>query len=326
MPATPHRHLLIPFAGRGTPACRQALAGLRLPRLEALLARLAPAHDDLQDEDTRSPPHERARAEALGLGGAADGLIPWAALAAREAGLARGTGDDTGWAFATLCHWQVGIDDVVLGDPAALGVDAGESAALLAAARSFLVEDGVAVHEDASPGRWLLHGTLLDGLSTSSPDRAIGQPVAAWQPLADGAAALRRLQHEIQMLLYAQPVNDARVARGALPVNALWLSGTGRLPAAWPPAAASRPPETIDALRAPALHDDGEGWSAAWTALDAGQVAELLAASARGVPVEITLCGDRGARRFGPGGPRGVGRWLRGLRGHPDARAVLETL
>ena len=42
MPVPPSAsHLLIPFAGRGTPACREAMRSLRLPRLESLLSRLA---------------------------------------------------------------------------------------------------------------------------------------------------------------------------------------------------------------------------------------------------------------------------------------------
>ena len=55
MSAPPNaRHLLVPFAGRGSPACRTALADLRLPKLEALLARLTRVHDDTQDDSTRS--------------------------------------------------------------------------------------------------------------------------------------------------------------------------------------------------------------------------------------------------------------------------------
>ncbi|RZI96728.1 MAG: hypothetical protein EOP78_03490, partial [Variovorax sp.] len=123
-------HLLIPFAGRSTPACTAALADLRLPNLEALLARLTLTADDAQDDTTLSPPHERVLARALGLPDA-DGAIPWAALQARRTGLAPADGD---WALITLCHWEVDVDDVVLGDPEAMTIDAAESDALLEAA------------------------------------------------------------------------------------------------------------------------------------------------------------------------------------------------
>ena len=129
---------------------------LRLPKLEALLSRLALVHDDTQDDSTLSPPHERALAAALGIE-AADGQIPWAALEAQQAGLSP-TGSGDSWGIAQLCHWQVGIDDVVLGDPAAIRIDAAESDALLAAARPFFEEDGIALHATATPGRWLAQG------------------------------------------------------------------------------------------------------------------------------------------------------------------------
>ncbi|WP_296738141.1 hypothetical protein [Variovorax sp.] len=74
-----------------------------MPKLEALLGRLAVTATDTQDESTRSPPHERALAHALGIA-ATDGCIPWAALEARRNGTA--AADDTAaWGLVTLCHW-----------------------------------------------------------------------------------------------------------------------------------------------------------------------------------------------------------------------------
>jgi hypothetical protein len=322
-PLSTHRHLLIPFAGRSSPACREALANLRLPKLEALLARLSLQLEDTQDDSTRSPPHERALAEALGIGGAADGCIPWAALEARQAGLSP-TGNGESWGVATLCHWQVGIDDVVLGDPAAIEIDAAESAALLAAAQPFFEEDGIALHASATPGRWLAHGKVFEGLATASIDRAVGFPISQWSPLSDAARPLRRLQNEMQMLLYTERVNDERAARGAPPINSFWLSGTGSLPASL--AAQAPPPPTVaDALRIPALRDDGPGWAAAWCKLDDGPVAELLAASAGGADVRLTLCGDRGARQFGVQ-QRGILHRAKRLFNRPRASVALEAL
>lgn len=322
MPALPTaRHLLIPFAGRGSPACQAALAGLRLPQLEALLSRLAVVQDDTQDDSTRSPPHERALAAALGIP-AADGCIPWAALEARQLGLA-GSGADESWGVATLCHWQVGIDDVVLGDPAAIRIDKEESDALMAAARPFFEEDGIALHASATPGRWLVSGKIFDGLATASIDRAVGFPISQWSPLSDAARPLRRLQNEMQMLLYTERVNDARTARGVPPINSFWLSGTGSLPASFAPSAAT--PTVVDTLRTPAMHDDGAAWASAWQALDAGPLAELMADYTRGADVMLTLCGDRSARRFGVQ-QRGLLRWARSLFNRPAASAVLEGL
>ena len=315
------RHLLIPFAGRGSPACREALTGLRLPKLEALLGRLSLMHEDMQDDSTLSPPHERALAAALGIA-APDGCIPWAALEAKQSGL-HPTDAAESWGLATLCHWHVGIDDVVLGDPAAIHIDESESAALLKAAQPFFAEDGIALHASSTPGRWLAHGKVFDGLATASIDRAVGSPISEWSPLTDAARPLRRLQNEMQMLLYTERVNDDRAARGVPPINSFWLSGTGNLPEAMSP---NGPAPTVnDALRTAALRDDGAAWASAWQALDAGPVAALLADASGGANVMLTLCGDRGARCFGVQ-PRGLVGWARNLFSRASTGDVLGAL
>jgi len=302
--SAPVRHLLIPFAGRHTPGCRAALAGLKLPHLERLLTRLQPVHEDVQDDSTFSPPHERALAAALGLS-AADGTIAWAAWQARRQGLPA-LAPGQGWALLTLCHWHVGIDDVALGDPAALVIDAQESQALLDVLQPFFADDGIALHPGARPGQWLASGALFDGLATASIDRAVGQPISEWSPLTDAARPLRRLQNETQMLLYTHPINEARAQRGLPPINSFWASGTGALAA---DAGASAP--TVDErLRAPALLDDAPGWSMAWQALDAEVIAPL--AEAGSADLRLTLCGDRAARTYAPR-PGGLGALARRL-------------
>lgn len=318
---SPARHLLIPFAGRGSPACRAATPALRLPKLEALLARLAPTSTDAQDESTFSPPHERALASALGLA-APDGCIPWAAREARALGLPDSEGD-TAWGWIDLCHWQVDLSDVVLGEPAQTQLSAAESQSLRDAAQPLFEEDGIRLHASALPGRWLARGELFRGLPSASLDRAIGQSISQWSPITDAGKPLRRLQNEMQMLLYTERVNDERTTRGLPPINSFWLSGTGALPALIAPQGAA--PTVVDLLRAPALHDDGGGWAAAWSAVDAGPVAELLADCERGADVALTLCGDLAAQRF-VAGPRGLSGWLQRVFKKPRAVAVLEAL
>ncbi len=318
---TDARHLLIPFAGRGTPACRAALARVPLPNLQALLARLSLVDSDDAQSTTLSPPHERALARELGLS-AADGRLPWAALEAAQTGLTT-PADGDGWAFVTLCHWDVAIDEVVLGDPASIHIESHESQALLDAARPFFQEDGILLHASAKPGYWLAHSALFEGLATASLDRAAEQPISAWSGGTQDERALRRLQNEMQMLLYTQRVNDERTARGMPSINSFWLSGSGVLPA---DADLGIAPPNVDArLRTPALQDDGAAWAAAWEALDAGPMAQLLAAQTRKEPVSLTLCGDRGAQRWASRQP-GLGAWFKSLFGRQRASNVLEAL
>ena len=331
-PPSPSRHLLVPFAGRSgdaSPACRAALSALRLPNLEALLGRLAPdpGRDDAQAATTLSPPHERALARALGIP-FNDGLIPWAAREAQHGGLSR-AGSGEPWALLTLCHWEVAVDQVVLDDPDGIAITEAESLALLEAARPFFQEDGISLRRSAVPGRWLARGELFRTLPTASVDRVAGQSIADWAPLSDALKPVRKLQNEMQMLLYTQRVNDERVARGTQPINSFWLSGTGALPKDVKDAREGKPskdtPRVIDTLRRPALDDDPAAWSAAWQALDAGPVAELLAASTRGEAVVLTLCGDRAARSFVPR-KGGALDWLRRRFHRTSTTAVLEAL
>ena len=309
----PPHHLVIAHAGHSAPAIRDTLASLKLPNLERLLARLQLAHDDAQDDESSlSPPHERALAAALGLP-VADGLIPWPA------------GAGQGWGLMTLCHWQVGIDDVALGDPGMLHIGADESAALLDAVRPFFDEDGIAVHPTPQPGRWLARSALFDGLPTASIDRAAGYPISEWSPRGEAARPLRRLQNEMQMLLYTHPVNDARAERGVPAINSFWLSGTGALPGD----VAADPAEVAydDSLRAATARGDAAAWAVAWQALDAQRIAPLLADAERGAPVRLTLCGDRAARSFTPREGGGLASFARRLfERTPSAADVLGTL
>jgi len=315
----PVRHVIVPFAGRQSPGCRAALAQLSLPRLGKLLARMQPVQEDAQDEGTLSPPHERALAAALGLP-APDGAIPWAARQARLQGLPP-LPPGQGWSLVTLCHWQVGIDDVALGDPRALVIEPDESDALLAVLQPFFAEDGIALHAGPRPGQWLAGGALFDHLPTASIDRAVGRPISEWSPLTDAARPLRRLQNETQMLLYTHPLNEARTQRGLPPINSFWASGTGTLPDDTAPAGPA--PAVDDRLRGPALIDDAPGWAEAWQALDADVMASLLTDLEAGAQVRLTLCGDRAARSYAARQGGGLGMLARRLFERPPAAAAV---
>ena len=281
-------HLLIPFAACLSEACAPALSSLKLPHLEQLLARLTPEPLDAGDEFSLSTPHERALAHALGIS-APDGLLPWAALEASKK-LLKGNA----WAFITPCHWQVGANHIAMSGQTLPDFSEAESRALMAAMQPYFEEDGLALHFD-SPNRWLASGDVFKDLPTASLDRVVGRNVENWMPRSQQAAALRRLQNEMQMLLYTHPVNDARSARGVLPVNSFWLSGTGALAPNLP---ANLAPQVVNPLRDAALNEDWAAWAQAWQAIDATECAALLARLKQGAHGQLTLCGERSAQSF----------------------------
>jgi hypothetical protein len=284
-------HLIVPHASALAPACAEVLSQLALPHLAALLAQAPLAEADDGDEYTLSPPHERALARALGWQ-AEDGAFPWAARAAAADGLEVG---DRAWGLLTPVHWSVGREQVSLADPAALGLDADGSRALFEAVRELFESEGCLLAWGA-PLRWYLAHEGLDGLPCASIDRVIGRNVDLWLQTDTArfpaGRLMRRLQNEVQMLLYTHPLSEAREQAGQTPVNSVWLSGCGRARPASP-----AEPTVDERLRAPLLAEDWVAWAEAWRALDAGPLADLAAAAGRGEPVELTLCGERHARR-----------------------------
>jgi hypothetical protein len=283
-------HLVIPFAAPLSEAGRQAAAALAWPQLQPLLAGWAEVQRDEADEWAWSPPHERALARALGLQGGA-GRLPWAARQARADGIDTG---DLAWGLLTPAHWHLGTDQVTLMDPSALMLDEAASRAFFDAVRPLFTSEGYAMHYGA-PLRWYLAHESLAELATASPDRVIGRNVDAWLGSAPAAKRLRRLQSEVQMLLYTHPLNDEREQRGLLPVNSFWLSGCGVAQAESGP-----PPLVDDRLRAPLLAEDWAAWCKAWETLDEGPILALRDAAQAGQPVALTLCGERAWARYEP--------------------------
>lgn len=81
-----------------------------------------------------------------------------------------------------------------------------------------------------APKRWYALAPALPAATlTPLPDAA---GMRAHQVMPDGreGADLRALMNELQMALHAHPVNAAREARGALPVNSIWPWGGGLAP------------------------------------------------------------------------------------------------
>ena len=286
-------HLLIPFAAPDLPHGRDALQLPDLPNLQALLGALSPAPIVHWPAGDLAMPHERVKARLMGLPASAQGDIPWAALAAAGTGHAA---DDTAWAWISPVHLIVGSDNIKLVDPALLDLQESESRELLHAMQPYFNQDGIGL-EYESPRRWLAQAPLFNGLACASLDRAAGQDIRPWMP---GLPTLRRLQSEMQMLLYTHPLNDARQARAAMAVNSFWIHGSGRLPAGTVVLPAGDLVEATG-LRQPALQQDATAWQQAWRETDATQclaLRELLAD--RTQQATLTVCGTRASASFGP--------------------------
>jgi hypothetical protein len=221
-------------------------------------------------------------------------------------------------------HLLVGRDHLVLTDPARLGLDPDDAAALAEAIAPLFPEDGLTLH--AQGARWYLHETdpgRVLRLRTHPMVGAVGRNIDAWLPDGDDARRWRRLVNEVQMTWFTHPVNERREAAGLPPVNSLWIEGRvpavavdQPLPAAWhaaaalaarPPLGAAAPPVTDtrgplqvdERLLAAQLAGDPQGWTEAWETLDRtlfGPIARREGVWHDGA--DLVLAGDSGWREL----------------------------
>ncbi len=203
-------HLVIPDLFLPQQVATEACAGLILSALETLLARAQPA------------PLSAKSLEAwlCGTFSVADQAI--APVTLQADGLEPG---EVYWLRADPVHLRLQRDQLLLQPDVPLTAD--EAAQLCSSLNAHFVADGlcfVAPH----PQRWYLQLDAAPDMSTRPLAQVAGRNVHAHLP--QGADALRwhGVFNEIQMLLFDHAVNQAREARGELPINSVWLWGGGR--------------------------------------------------------------------------------------------------
>jgi hypothetical protein len=205
------------------PGLLSVLTETRYPALELLLARgRRESSDPLTLEqwlhEAFEQPGDALAAGALGL-----------AASGAEAG-------DGWWARADPVHLRALRDRAVVAPGEALQISAEEAAEFVSALNRHFA--GTAAFHTLGPLQWVASFTAENSFLQKPAIEAAGRDVAS----ARGGEALLT---EIQMLLHAHPVNEAREARGEPAVNSVWLWGAGRLPAEaqgpWRSVAASEP-------------------------------------------------------------------------------------
>jgi hypothetical protein len=274
---TPTRHWVIAYAAPESEALRavmnNALDTLYLPNLQKLLRRMACVSKLSTTPEGVSAflmPHESAP-QLMGA---------WPLLGKE--------------AIMTPCHWQVGMNEVILLNPKELALNENESRQLLSAIQPYFEEDGLQVVYE-SPLVWRVTGDLLDGLPLASIDRVVGQNIKPWMPEHQRAKTLQRLQSEMQMLLYQHPVNDERSLKGRWTVNSFWLHR--RLEQLYPDSAdfgvALDLRETVEPFNA-------KLWQQAWQHLDATLCTSLYQALDQNHEISLSLCSETTWRHYRP--------------------------
>jgi hypothetical protein len=196
-------------------------------------ALLALPHEALQ----ATPALGRLAADAMRVAPDADSAllralaldVPAAPLAALGAGVDVGTR----WVMrADPVTMTVSHDDVRV-DARVDDLDQDERATLMHLVATHFAADAL-VFEAPRADAWFVTSEAPFELETTPVDAAIGRPLRDRLPAGRDAARWRRWMTEAQMLLHEHPL-----ASRQRPVNALWFSHAGRLPATWRPPAIS---------------------------------------------------------------------------------------
>jgi hypothetical protein len=151
---------------------------------------------------------------------------PFAPLLARHENLPADTGY---WLCATPVHLETRRNALMLTDPAALSISAEESTAFATMLSEHLHEEHITLHAP-QPHQWFLRCDTPPAMTTTSLDTVTARDIRTYLPQGADSARWHRILTEIQMLLHAHPLNDAREARGLPAVNSVWLSSGGALP------------------------------------------------------------------------------------------------
>ncbi len=214
-----HCELIVPaLMPREMEDAAHAIAGLRLPALELLLAR------------SRRTTDESATLEqwlALTFDADAEAEIAAGALTVAALGGAAG---EASWMRADPAHLRLNRDQLVLVPAGAFSLAAVEAEALAESLNRHFT--GQLTFYPLSAERWCvrLESLAAPGLRTATPVEVAGRDINRHLPSGEGSKRWHSILNEIQMVLHEHPVNEAREARGEPAVNSVWLWGAGKMP------------------------------------------------------------------------------------------------
>ena len=134
---------------------------------------------------------------------------------------------EPGWLCADPVHFRADAKLVMLIAPDADELDAADADALLAELAARLPE--FTWRRGRSCRRWYVRMPDLTATPTLGPAWLHGRSLTPFFPQAPAYRRWRQAMTEAQMVMHAAEVNARREARGATPLNALWIWGGGRV-------------------------------------------------------------------------------------------------
>ena len=131
------------------------------------------------------------------------------------------------WLRADPVHLRPHRDQLLLADSNAFALSPAEAGALTAALNAHFKAEELQFSAPR-PDRWYLRLAADPEIATHPLDDVAGSLIEHCLPAGPNALRWHRISNEIQMLLHAHAVNEAREARGELTINGVWLWGGGR--------------------------------------------------------------------------------------------------
>jgi hypothetical protein len=140
-----------------------------------------------------------------------------------------GAVEDCCFMRADPVHLRPDRDRLLLFDSGHLGIRSEEAEAISEAFNRHFAAEGIRLLIP-HPERWYLQLEQCPGLRTSCLTEVVGHHIESFMPGGKDARIWRQRLNETQMLLFQSEVNRQREETGALTINAIWFSGSGRLP------------------------------------------------------------------------------------------------
>lgn len=194
-----------------------ACSGLPMPVLEKMLARAQPVFLPL--EICLSGTLEEWLCRAFGVARQRDD--PIAPITLMADGITPGTGY---WLRADPVYLQMQRTQLLLHSD--IPLNAVEAARLCTSLNRHFIAEGLRFFSP-HPQRWYLQAESMPDIVTRSLAQASGRNVQIHLPKGQDALRWHTVCNEIQMVFFEHEVNQAREARGDLPINSLWLWGGG---------------------------------------------------------------------------------------------------
>ena len=212
--------LVVPELIWPEPEDRDTLADLASPALETLLARSHPT----------SRPPQSLEATLTDLFGHPEGA-PYGAFRLLGETESSVEIEEKSWLVADPVHLRFHQERMILADGGSLSISPEEARALADGLNEHFGDLG-RFHVTAAD-RWYLHlaeDTPFHRYTAPPLSTVAGRSVEQLLPELLHERAMRTLMNEIQTVLHAHPVNRQREDDGRLPINSLWLWGSGKLP------------------------------------------------------------------------------------------------